>query len=225
MRILDKEQALLDLDTLGMRDELARALRDGLPPGLRRRARDRPDRLRQVDHALRRAQRDQLDREEHHHDRGPGRVPARRASTRSRSTSKAGLTFAARPALDAARRPRRDHGRRDPRRRDGADRDRVGADRPPRALDAAHQRRAVGDHAPDRDGHRAVPDRLRARLRRRPAPRAAALHLLQAAHGADGRRAARRPASTPPSTSRPTSRSAARAAAAPATRAASASTR
>ena len=46
-----------------------------------------------------------------------------------------------RAALDDARRPRHHHGRRDPRRRDGADRDRVRADRPPRALDAAHERR------------------------------------------------------------------------------------
>ena len=38
---------------------------------------------------------DQLGREEHHHDRGPGRVPDRRASTRSASTARPGLTFAA----------------------------------------------------------------------------------------------------------------------------------
>ena len=38
--------------------------------------------------------------------------------------------------------------------------DRVGAHRPPRALHAAHQRRALGDHATDRDGDRAVPRRL-----------------------------------------------------------------
>ena len=66
----------------------ARALHQGLRPGARRRARDRPDRLRQVDLALRRAQPAQHDREEHHHDRGPGRVPARRASPRSRSTTR-----------------------------------------------------------------------------------------------------------------------------------------
>ncbi len=55
---------------------------------------------------------------------------------------KAGVTFDVGPALDAARRPRRDHGRRDPRPRDRAHRHRGGADRPPRALDAAHARRA-----------------------------------------------------------------------------------
>ena len=55
----------------------ARALHQGLQPVPRRRARHRPDRLGQVDVALRRAQPAQHDREEHHHDRGPGRVPAR----------------------------------------------------------------------------------------------------------------------------------------------------
>ncbi len=96
-----------------------------------------------------------------------------------------------RPALDDARRPRRHHGRRDPRPRDGADRHRGGAHRPPRALDAAHQRRADRRHAPHRDGHRAVPGRQRDRLRRRPAPRAPALPALQAPHDHPRRRAAR----------------------------------
>ena len=46
-----------------------------------------------------------------------------------------------RAALDPPLRPRRGDGRRDPRRRDGEDRDRGRAHRPPRALDAAHERR------------------------------------------------------------------------------------
>ena len=49
------------------------------------------------------------------------------------------------------------------------------ADRPPRALHAAHQRRPERGQPPDRHGHRAVPRRLGGRLRRRPAPRAQAL--------------------------------------------------
>ena len=64
----------------------AAALPARLQPGLRRGARHRPDRLGQVDVALRGARRAQHAREEHHHDRGPGRVRARRASPRSRST-------------------------------------------------------------------------------------------------------------------------------------------
>ena len=46
----------------------------------------RPDRLGQVDDAVRDAEHDQPARGQHHHRRGPGRVPARRASTRSRPT-------------------------------------------------------------------------------------------------------------------------------------------
>ena len=61
------------------------------------------------------------------------------------------------------------------------DRRRGRADRPPRPLDAAHQRRADGDHPPARDGHRAVPRRLGDRLRRRPAPRAHAVRDVQEA--------------------------------------------
>ena len=80
----------------------------------------------------------------------------RRTSSRSRtrsSTRSTGITqvqvnpqgradLRQRAALDAARRPRRHHGRRDPRPRDRADRGRGGAHRPPRPLHAAHQRRA-----------------------------------------------------------------------------------
>ena len=77
MRILD--QSVGDDRARAARDAAAgaRALHQGLRPGPRRGARHRPDRLRQVDVALRRAQPAQHDREEHHHDRGPRRVPAR----------------------------------------------------------------------------------------------------------------------------------------------------
>ena len=86
MRILDKEQVLLVDGHARDRGRLADALQRCDPAVLRRDPRDRPDGLGQVHHALRGAQRDQLAGEEHPHDRGPGRVPARRASTRSRST-------------------------------------------------------------------------------------------------------------------------------------------
>ena len=121
-----------------------RALPDRDPPPVRRRPGDRADRLGQVDHALRRAQRAQLGREERSSRSRTRSSTGSRGSARSTSTARPGSTFADRPALDPASRPRRDHGRRDPRRGDGADRDRGGADRPPRALDPAHQRRARG---------------------------------------------------------------------------------
>ena len=72
--------------SLGMGEDDRERFEKAFRAGLRRRPRHRPDRLRQVDDALRRARRDQHAREEHHHDRGPGRVPGRRASPRSRST-------------------------------------------------------------------------------------------------------------------------------------------
>jgi general secretion pathway protein E len=53
------------------------------------------------------------------------------------------------PLADAAG-PGHHHGRRNPRPGNGRDGDPGGADRPPRAVHAAYQRRAVGDHAPAR---------------------------------------------------------------------------
>ena len=78
IRILDKDNAQRSLDELGMDGVGPRALRGGLPPGLRRGPRHRPDRLGQVDDPLRGPPGAQPGREEDHHDRGPGRVPARR---------------------------------------------------------------------------------------------------------------------------------------------------
>ena len=60
-------------------------------------------------------------RQAHRHDRGPGRVPAQRRQP-DRRQPQGGPHLRHRAALGPARRPRRDHGRRDPRRRDGADR-------------------------------------------------------------------------------------------------------
>ena len=132
------------------------------------------------------------------------------------------------PALDPAFRPRRGDGRRDPRRRDRQDLDRGRPDRPLRALDPAHQRRAGRDHPSQRDGRRAVPRRLGRHRRARAAPRAQALLALLrdvpaghrgAAPGARlARRGGRRPTGWPSTAS-----AAARGATRPATRAGSAS--
>ena len=120
--------------------------------------RHRADRIGQVDDALRGAERDQPAGDQHHHRRGSRRVSARRRQPGADQPSRrAELCHGA--ALDRSLRPRRDHGRRDPRRRDRTDLDRGRADGSLRALDAAHERRAVRDHAADRDGRRAVPDR------------------------------------------------------------------
>ena len=190
MRILDSSKALIAMETLGMLPQALERFTQGDRAGARRGARDRPDRLRQVDVAVRGAQRAQHGREEHHHDRGPGRVPARRHHAGADQPARRPDVLL-RPALDDACRPRHHHGRRDPRPRDGADRHRGGAHRPPRALHAAHQRRPGRDLAPDRDGHRALPGRLGGRLRGRPAARAPAVRGVQAAHDAHLRRHAR----------------------------------
>ena len=141
---------------------------------------------------------------------------ARRADVRERA------------AVDPALRSRRRHGRRDPRRRDRQDLDRGRAHRPPRALDAAHERRPEHDHAPERDGRRAVPHRLRRLGRARPAPRAEALRALLRALLAVGRGAAEGPRlardrGRQRRGRRSTARSAARGATRPATGAGSAS--
>ena len=110
-----RSQALIGLDALGMSETSAERFENAFRRSLRRRARDRPDRLGQVHDALRRAQRDQRARAQHHHDRGPGRVPAPRHQPAA-GEPEGRPELRRRAALDAARGPRRDHGRRDPRR-------------------------------------------------------------------------------------------------------------
>ena len=84
-------------------------------------------------------------------------------------------------ALVPAPGPEHHPGRRNPRLRDRGDRGQGRAHRPPRALDAAHQRRAQHDHPPDEHGHRAVPRRQLGQPDLRPAPGAPHLHELQGA--------------------------------------------
>ena len=107
-------------------------------------------------------------------------------STRFRSITRAGPHVRHRAAVDPPFRPRRRDGRRDPRRRDRAHLDRGCAHGPLRALDAAHERRAVGAHAPERDGRRAVHHRRRRLRSARAAAGAQALHALR--RGVRGRR-------------------------------------
>ena len=84
------------------------------------------------------------------------------------------------PAAGPEHHPRR----RNPRLRDGGDRRQGGAHRPPRALDAAHQRRAEHDQPPDEHGHRAVPGGELGAPDLRPAPRPPDLLELQGAGAA-----------------------------------------
>ena len=138
-----------------------------------------------------------------------------------------GLTFAAALRSFLRQDPEHHPGRRNPRLRDRGDRRQGGPHRPPRAVDAAHQRRAEHRQPPDEHGHRAVPRRQFGEPDLRAAPRAPRVRQVQggapaAAAGADRHRLLARgrrtrscrcaaPAATPATT--------------PATRAASASTR
>ena len=101
----------------------------------------RPDRRRQDDDAVRHAAGDQLDRQERHHHRGPGRVRVPRhqpgADQRARRPH-----VRHGPEGPPAPGPRRDPRRRDPRRRHRPHRRAVGAHRPLRALVVARQRLA-----------------------------------------------------------------------------------
>ena len=86
MRILDKEAVVMDLDVLGMADHDRRRFNDALPRHARRDPGHRPDRLRQDHDAVRRPDHGEHARQDDHHRRGPGRVRARPASSRCRST-------------------------------------------------------------------------------------------------------------------------------------------
>ena len=170
MRLLDKSQKAPTLEELGLSDAMRDQLRAIIAKPDRRPARHRPDRLRQVDDALRGAGRGEPSGDQRDHRRGPGRVPAPRHQPGSDQPARR-PHVRHRAALDPALRPRRRHGRRDPRRRDGEHLDRGRAHRALRALDAAHERRPGRRHAPQRDGRRAVPHRRRRLGRAGPAAR------------------------------------------------------
>ena len=116
------------------------------------------------------AVRDQVRREERDHDRGPDRVPPA-GHQPDPGVEQEGPHVRGRPALPPAPGPRHHDGRRGPRRGDGAHRDPGRAHRPPRVLDAAHQRLGGRGHAHARHRRRALPRRLLADRRDRPAPR------------------------------------------------------
>ena len=95
IRILDKESISeqfteLRLDILGLPERRAEAVPQVHRRAVRDGARDRADRQRQDDDALRGALGDQVGRGQDHHDRGSGRIPADAASRRFRSTRRRG---------------------------------------------------------------------------------------------------------------------------------------
>ena len=185
IRILDKESISeqfheLRLDILGFPEDELRRFRKYIAEPYGMVLVTGPDRQRQDDDALRGAVGDQVDRGQDHHHRGSGRIPAARHHADS-DQRKEGADVRARPAVDPAPRPRQDHGRRNPRPRDRADCDQLGADRAPRVHDRARQQRARRARPLPEHGRRALPVRLGAELRARAAAGAEHLRPLQAA--------------------------------------------
>ena len=223
MRILDKEAVVMDLDVLGMADHDRKRFNDALHATHGAILVTGPTGSGKTTTLYAGPDHRQHAGEDDHHGRGPGRVRAdRRQAGAGQPEDRPHVRR--RAALDGPRRPRRDHGRRGARPGHRADRDRVGADRPPRAHDAPHQRRAAGGRAAGRDGHRAVPGRLRRRVRRRAAAGAPPVRLQGLGGAVQG--AARRPGLRGATRASPaSSRSAACAATTPATAAGWASTR
>ena len=225
-RILDPSSAMLGIEALGYEAGAEGALPAGAGAAARHDPRDRPDRQRQDRVAVHGPEHPQQGRHEHL-DRGrPGRnQPAGRQPGERESEGRPDVRLGV--ARVPAPGPGRDHGRRNPRPGDGGDRHQSGADGPPGAVDAAHQRRAEDPDAPHRHGREAVRDRHLGVADHRATSRTQALQQLQGADrhaagsAAEGRLSPRKRSSR---ASRSTSRSAA-AAAPTATRAAPACTR
>ncbi len=145
MRILDKSNVMFELDKLGMgpvdRERFERACREThgavLVTG--------PTGSGKVDHAVRGPRALEHSREEHHHGRGSRRVRSRRHHPAA-GGAEGGPHLLGRPAGHRPCRSRRDHGGGDQGPRDRQDGGRVGPHGAPRALHAAHQRRALDDH-------------------------------------------------------------------------------
>ena len=132
IRLLDRSNVMLRLEELGFSEQALARYTRVVHQAVRRHPGHRSDRFGQVDHALRHAQHPQHAREEHHHRRRPGGIPAgRHQPGADQPQGRPDLRL--RPALHPALRPRHHHDRRDPRQGDGPDRRRVGADRPPGA--------------------------------------------------------------------------------------------
>ena len=166
------------LDALGFDSaQLAGAETPDLPAA-RPFSRVRAHRLGKDHHAAFAAARAQHRRPEDLDRRGPDRDrPGRAAPGAGQPQDR--LDLRRRHAQLHARRPRRDHGGRDARRRDRQDRHRGLAHRPPGVLHAAHQQRGGKRGAPARPRHGPVQFRRRPARRARPAPGAQAVPRLQ----------------------------------------------
>ena len=105
IRVLDKSNALLKLEDLGLPGRGVQAVLALVQEALRRDPGDGPDGFGQVDHDVLDAQHPQRGRQEHHHRRGPGRVsPGGRQPDPGQPQGRADLRLGA--SIDPACRPR-----------------------------------------------------------------------------------------------------------------------
>ena len=190
LRIFDPDILLKQVNQLGFSDvELPHLLQLPVEDD-RHHPRHRPDRQRKDDDAVLGAEIPGEARSEHRHDRRPDRNGPRGVQSGGRAAAdRRDVRQCA--AHRAAAGSRHHHGRRNPRYRNrgvcGAGR----ADRPPRAVDAAHQRRAIIDHAPARPEGARLPDQLDGPRHPGTASRARHLHALRRRIRAHLRRVAR----------------------------------
>ena len=188
-RILDPSSAMLGIDALGYEQPQRELYMTGAGAAARHDPGHRPDRQRQDRVAVHGPEHPQQGRHEHlDRGRSGGNQPAGRQPGQRQPQGGPDVRLGA--ARLPAPGPGRDHGRRNPRPGDGRDRDQGRADRPPGAVDAAHERRAQDADSSDRHGREALRDRDFGVADHRAAPRAQALQQLQGADRHAGRSAA-----------------------------------
>ena len=146
MRIFNPENLVKDYRELGFTEDDERKWSQMVSQPARHHPGHRPDRLRQDHHALLDAEAARRARRQRVHGGRPDRNGRAGVQPDAGAAVDRGGLRERHPHPDAPG-PGHHHGRRDPRPGDRRDGDPGRADGPPRALHAAHQRRAFGDHA------------------------------------------------------------------------------
>ena len=186
IRLLNSDRGIQPLDQIGLSPDNLKTMRKFLshPQGLV--LVTGPTGSGKTSTLLHRAQVDQVVEQQHHHAGRPDRAAAAgRQSDPDQRQGRADVYH--RPAIDSPAGSERHSGRRNPRSRDGGHRAAGGADRPPPAEHAAHQRRPVDAHQAVRSRHPAVSRRVVHPRHRRPASGAASVPGLRRARTAERR--------------------------------------
>ncbi len=147
LRVLDKSNLSASMDKLGIDAETFIRFKAGGGRSARLDPGHRPDRLGQNHHALFGPQRAEWTAIQHRHGGRPGGIPASGRQPGSRQEGNR-LDVRQRPPLHPAPGPGHHHDRGNPRHRDGGNRGRIRADRPPGLEHHALQRRAGSHLAP-----------------------------------------------------------------------------